>query len=329
MNALSLSMDASSTHGQNGNPSARNYFQSRYGGVHFARGTMKMRLHIRSAVIVAGLLLVAAPRWLAAQSTGSVEFTAQVAPTDGRPEPVRQLTFYLLRKSLEDIRQEALQLEPPPDLDKFVDALTVSPKLKTWMKKNRTVRLVGTDFTNLLTADDIVDTPEFYNAYILRNSGFEGTGFPKPKFKLKDQASNPEKFNEAKADYKEAVRKFINMTPESIQGIDSNLVEINPSAKWELLVAEQQRRLDKRALELAQTRYLAAQTDTNLDGRGFFAGLMPGSYWIDILGMQAVSGDVRLRWDFPVRVRPGETTRIELSNLNAAKPFSSARNSNH
>jgi len=64
-----------------------------------------------------------------------VEFTAQVAPTDGRPEPVRQLTFYLLRKSLDDIRQEALLVEPAPDFDKFVDGLTVSPKLKEWMKK--------------------------------------------------------------------------------------------------------------------------------------------------------------------------------------------------
>ena len=290
---------------------------------------MVMRLHHRIVVVVAGLLLVAAPGWLAAQATGNVEFTAQVAPTDGRPEPVRQLTFYLLRKSLDDVRQEALQLEPPPDLDKFVDGLTVSPKLKAWMKKNHTVQLSGTDFTKLLTADDIVDTPEFYNAYILRNSGFEGTGFPKPKFKLKDQASNPEKFNEAKADYKEAVRKFIGQTPESIQGMDANLVEINPSTKWEQLTAEQRRRLDKRTLELAQTRYLVARTDTNLDGRGFFAGVAPGSYWIDILGMQAVSGDVRVRWDFPVTVRPGETARIELSNLNAAKPFSTAQNSKH
>jgi len=275
------------------------------------------------------MLLVAAPGWLAAQATGSVEFTAQVAPTDGRPEPVRQLTFYLLRKSLDDIRQEALQLEAPPDLDKFVDGLTVSPKLKAWMKKNRTAQLSGTDFIKLLTADDIVETPEFYNAYILSNSGYEGTGFPKPKFKLKDQASNPEKFNEAKTDYKEAVRKFIGMTPESIQGIDANLVEINPSAKWEQLMAEQRRRLEKRTLELAQTRYLVAQTDTNLDGRGFFAGLAPGGYWIDILGMQAVSGDVRLRWDFPVTVRPGESTHVALSNFNAAKPFSTAQNSGH
>ena len=290
---------------------------------------MKMRLHLRSTVIVLGLLLVAAPGWLAAQSTGSVEFTAQVAPTDGRPEPVRQLTFYLLRKSLEDIRQEAMQLEPAPDLDKFVDGLSVSPKLKAWMKKNHTAQLAGRDFTNLLTADDIVDTPEFYNAYMFRNSGYEGNGFPKPKFNLKDEVSNPEKFNDAKAEYKEAVRKFIVRTPDSIPGIEAGLTEINPSVKWEQIEVDQRRRTEKRTLQIAQTRYLVAQTDTNLDGRGIFTGLAPGRYWIDILGMQAVSGDVRLRWDLPVTVRPGESTRVELSNLNAAKPFSAAQNSDH
>jgi hypothetical protein len=289
---------------------------------------MKMSLQLRCTVFVFGLLLGTEPGWLAAQSTGSVEFTAQVAPTDGRPEPVRQLTFYLLRKSLDDIRQQALLLEPSPDLDKFVGSLTVSPKLKDWMKKNHTVQLAGTDFTNLLTADEIVDVPEFYNAYMLRNSGYDGAGFPKPKFKLKDEASNPEKFNEAKAEYKEAVRKFIGKTPESIRGIDADLAEINPSAKWEQKEADQRRRLEERTLEVAQTRYLVAQTDTNLDGRGFFTGIAPGSYWIDILGMQAVSGDVRLRWDFPVTVRGGQSIHVELSNLNAAKPFSAAQNSN-
>jgi hypothetical protein len=290
---------------------------------------MKMRLYIRTAGVVLGLLLIAAPGWLAAQSTGSIEFTAQVAATDGRPEPVRQLTFYLLRKSLDDIRQEALQLEPPPDLDKFIDGLTVSPKLKAWMKKNHTVQLSGTDFTKSVTADDVVDIPEFYDAYMLRNSGYEGTGFPKPKFKLKDEASKPEKFNEAKAEYKEAVRKFVRDTPESVPGIEGDLIKFDSSIKWEQMMAEQRSRLDKRALELAQTRYLAAQTDTNLDGRGFFAGLAPGRYWIGMLGMQAVSGDVRLRWDFPVTVRPREPTRVELSNLNAVKPYSTAQNSNH
>ena len=290
---------------------------------------MKMRSHVRNAGIALGILLVAGPGRLAAQSAGSIEFTAKVAPTDGRPEPVRQLTFYLLRKSLDDIRQEALLLEPPPDLDKFIDSLAVSPKLKTWMKKNHAVQLSGANFAKGLTADDVVDIPEFYNAYMLRNSGYEGTGFPKPKFKLKDEVSNPAKFNEGKAEYKEAVRKFVGTAPESVQGIEADLIEFDPSVRWEQIAAEQRRRLEKRTLELAQTRYLVAQTDTNLDGRGFFASLAPGSYWIGMLGMQAVSGDVRLRWDFPVTVRSGESTRIALTNLNAVKPYSAAQNSNH
>jgi hypothetical protein len=291
--------------------------------------TMKIRLHTRRAGIAFGLLLLAAPGWLGAQSTGSVEFTAQVAATDGRPEPVRQLTFYLLRKSLDDIRQEALQLEPPPDLDNFVDSLTVSTKLKEWMKKNHTVELRGKNLAKSLSADDVIDVPEFYNAYMLRNSGYEGNGFPKPKFKLKDEVSNPAKFKEEKAEYKEAVRKFAGTAPESIQGIETELIDVDPSVKWDQITGDQRRRLEKRTVDLAQTRYLAAQTDTNLDGRGRFAALAPGKYWINILGMQAMSGDVRLRWDFPVAVRAGESARVELSNLNAVKPYSAAQNLNH
>jgi len=297
---------------------------------------MKIELHVRGAGIVFGLLLVAAPGWIAAQSaaagnvaTGSVDFSAQVAATDGRPEPVRQLTFYLLRKSLDDIRQEALQLEPPPDLDNFIDSLTVSPKLKEWMKKNHTVQLGATNLAKSLSADDVVDIPEFYNAYMLRNSGYEGAGFPKPKFKLKDEVSNPSKFIEQKAEYKEAVRKYVGTAPETIQGIETKLFDVDPYVKWQLIAAEHQRRLEKRTLDLAQTRYLVAQADTNLDGRGRFADLAPGNYWINMLGMQAISGDVRLRWDFPVTLRAGESVHVELSNLNALKPYSAAQNLNH
>jgi hypothetical protein len=289
---------------------------------------MKMKWHLRSTAFGLGLLLIALPGRLAAQSAGNIEFTAQVAPTDGRPEPVRQLTFCLLRKSLDDVRQEALRLEPAPELDKFVDGLKVSPKLKAWMKKNHTVQLAGTDFTKNLAADDIMDVPEFFDAYMSRNKGFQGVGFPKPKFKEKDRTSDPEKYNQQKEEYEEAIRKFIGAVPESVLGIDAGLTDINPSVKWEQMLGGQRQRLEKRTLELAQTRYLVAQTDTNLDGRGWFGGLASGSYWISMLGMQAVSGDVRLRWDFPVTVRPGETTHVELTNFNAAKPYSAAQNSN-
>src|ERR1017187_1859733 len=132
-----------------------------------------MKSHLRGVALGLGLLLIAMPARVAAQSTGRIEFTAQVTPTDGRPEPVRQLTFYLLRKNLDDVHQEAMQLEPAPNLDKFADGLSVSPKLKAWMKKNHTVQLSGTDFTKSLTPDDIVDVPEFFDAYMSRNSGFE------------------------------------------------------------------------------------------------------------------------------------------------------------
>ena len=39
----------------------------------------------------------------AAISTGTLEFEARVTPAESQPEPVRQLSFYLLRKSLADI----------------------------------------------------------------------------------------------------------------------------------------------------------------------------------------------------------------------------------
>ena len=288
-----------------------------------------MKLYLRTAALAAGLLLIAWPARLAAQTAGSIEFSAHVAPTGGRPEPVRQLTFYLLRKSLDEVRTEATQLEPLPNLGQFVDGLTVSPELKTWMKKHHSVQLVGADFTKSLTPDEILDIPEFFEAYMSRNAGYKDVGFPTPKFKEKDRESNPEKYKQQKEEFRAAIRKFIIAMPESVQGIDLNLNDINPSVKWEHLLSDHAQRVDTRTFELAQQRYLAAQTDTNLDGHGSFAGLAPGTYWIGMIGIQAISGDVRLRWDLPVTVRPGETTRVELTNLNATKPYRAAQDSNH
>jgi hypothetical protein len=221
-----------------------------------------------------------------------------------------------------------MQAEPAPSLDKFADGLTVSPKLKAWMKKNHTMQLFGTDFTKSLAPDDIMDVPEFYDAYIARNGGLKGVGFPNPAFREKDLKSNPAKYNQQRDEYRGALRKYIEAKPESVQGIDIDLIDINPYAKWEHLLSEQSQRLEKRTLELAQTRYVAAQADTNLEGHGSFAGLAPGKYWIGMLNRQAVAGDVRLRWDVPVTIRPGETTRVELTNFNAAKPYGAKPNSN-
>jgi len=290
---------------------------------------MKTKSHFRSATFGLALLLTLFPAFLAAQSTGRVDFTARVSPTGGRPEPVRQLTFYLLSKSLDDIRTEALQLEPPPDLDKFVDNLKVTPEMKTWMKKHHSVRLVGGDFVKSLTPDDIVDVPEFFEAYMMRNSAFKGVGFPNPKYKEKDKEANPEKYKAQKEEYIAAIRKFFGAVPESVQGLDADMENINPFEKWQHLVFAQRQQLEKKIIELAQQRYLAAQADTDLDGHGAFVGLAPNTYWIGMIGTEAISGDVRLHWDVPVTVRQGETTHVELSNLNATKPDTTADNLIH
>jgi hypothetical protein len=252
--------------------------------------------------------------------TGNIEFNAQITPTGARPAPARDLTFYLLHKSLEDIRREVTESDPPPVLAKFVDSLDVSPELKDWMKKHQTVQLGGADFNKSLGASDIVDIPEFFMAYLSHAADFSGIGFPKPKFKEKDRIANPEKYKREKEEYKQAVSKFITAVPDSAQGLDVDLNDINPYERWMDLVGQEKARVAKRTFELAQTRELITQTDTNLDGRGAFAGLAPGEYWIATLDRQAIAGDVRLGWNVHVTVRAGEVTRVELNNLNAALP---------
>jgi hypothetical protein len=290
---------------------------------------MKTKSCICAFALSIGSLMFAFPAHLAAQSTGRIEFVALVSPAGGQPEPVRQLTFYLLRKSVEDIRAEAAQTSPAPALNKFIEGLSFSPELKAWMNKHQSVRLSGEDFTKGLTPEDIVDVPEFFKAYMDHNEAYRGLGFPEPKFKEKDRTASPERYKEQKEEYKAAVRKFIARAPDTKQGMDLELIDLNPDPKWESVEGKQRKLLDARAFQLARERYFVARTDTNLDGQGSFAGLAPGSYWIGMLGAEAISGDVRLHWDFPVTVRQGETASVELSNLNAVRPNTTAQNSNN
>lgn len=288
---------------------------------------MRTNSCVRAIVLSIGSLISLFPAHLAAQSTGRIDFTARVAATGGQPEPVRQMTFYLLRKSVDNIRVEASQAALAIDLDKFIDGLGVSPELKAWMKKNHSVRLSGEDFTKSLAPEDIVNVPEYFKAYMTHNEAFRGLGFPEPKFKAKDSNSNPEKYKTQKEEYKQAVTNFIAAAPDSVKGMDLELVDLNPYPKWLSLEGKQRQILETRAFQLAEQRYVVAHADTDLDGHGSFAGIVPGTYWIGMFGPEAISGDVHLQWDFPVTVRQGETARVELSNLNAARPSIEAQNS--
>lgn len=279
----------------------------------------------KTAWLTFGLLLsafVSAGSAAAQATTGSLEFNAHITPTAARPEPVRQFTFYILTKSYTQIVKEAQEKDPLPDRDKFIDGLTVSPELRTWLKGHDTLDLTSTDIDKVLTPDDIIHVPEFLLAYQHSNSGGVTSGLPRPKYTESDRTEHPEKYEKLRQDYLNSMMKFIRSHPESVSGVELELDGVNPQKKWNLLVNERNRRLLRTAPDLAQLKFLAAKADTDLDGHASISGLAPGDYWISTLNLDADAGDMRVHWDVPVRIEAGQTTRVALSNLNTTEASS-------
>jgi hypothetical protein len=278
-----------------------------------------MRRVIHSGILAILSFAALAANAAAQTQSGSVEFVASATPTGGLEEPVRGFPFFLLSKSFEEINKEADASLPKPDMDAFIDKLEVSKELKAWMKKNHWVQLSGEDFIHKIKADDVMDVPEFFAAYLRRNSGYAATNFPKQKIKSSD-AKDPEKAKKALADYRDAVRHYIEQNGDTIDGIDLELAQTDPSSKWSELQAKRGPELQRAALEMAQSKYLVARAQTNLEGQGSLTGIRPGAYWLSTLDVSANVGDARLRWDAPLNVRPGERARVTLSNVNAVQP---------
>ena len=283
---------------------------------------MTRRMIRFSVAIFIGLL--ALTPLTGAQDTG-VEFVARVSPSGGLDEPVRGFPFFLLSKSFEDIDKEVEAADPKTDMNAFIEKLDVSPELKAWMKKNEWVSLSGEDFLHKLKVDDIMKVPEFYSAYLSMNSGTKSLGFPKPKFKPTDQTKDPAKYQKLLAEYNAEIRSYIVQNPESIDGIDLDLQEIDPNPKWLALEGSRKPEIRRRAIELAESKYLIARTETNLQGEGFLRNVPPGIYWLSTLDVGADVGDARPRWDVPVKVQQNQVTYIALSNSNAVQPAQAAR----
>lgn len=269
----------------------------------------------------AALAALAAP---AAAQNGTIEFVARVAPTGGVQEPVRGFPFFLLSKSFVQISKEVDAADPKPDMNAYIDKLDVSPELKAWMKKYHWIQLAGEDFIHQLKPDDILGVPEFRKAYMERNASDKDAAFPKAKVKPSDAQKNPEKFERLSKEYTDAVKKYIQQNPDSVDGIDLGLTDIDPYPKWQSLLGRRGPEIHRRALDLAQSKYLVAQTQTNLQGQGFINNVPPGTYWISTLDATADVGDVRPRWDVPVSVAPGQTEYVALSNVNSVPPPNSA-----
>ncbi|HTT32191.1 MAG TPA: carboxypeptidase-like regulatory domain-containing protein, partial [Methylomirabilota bacterium] len=239
-----------------------------------------------------------------------------ITPTAARPEPVRQFTFYILTKSYTEIVKEAEEKDPVPQRDEFIDGLKVSPELRTWLKGHDVMDLTSPDVDKVISPDDIVNVPEFLLAYQRSNSGGVTKGLPKPKYTEAEKTKDPVKYEKLRQDYLNALRKFIKSYPETVSGVELELDGVNPQRKWVALQNDRNKRVQRTAPDLAQLNFLAAKADTDLEGHASVSGLPPGNYWISSLNLQANAGDMRVRWDVPVRIEAGQTTRIELSNLN-------------
>jgi hypothetical protein len=260
----------------------------------------------------------------AQSSAATLEITARITPTAARPEPVRQFMFYILTKSYADIAKEVEAGDVVPPRDDFIDELKVSKELKTWLKAHDILDLSTPELDKMLTPDDILHTPEFLLAYQHTNSGGVTQGLPKPKFKETDKTDHPEKYEKEKEAYYTALKKFIQANPATVSGVELELDGVNPQRKWALITSNQKRRVQKLAPEIAQTKYLAAKVETDLEGHAFLRELAPGNYWISSLNLDANAGDARVRWDVPVTIQAGQAFRIELTNLNAADTMAAA-----
>jgi hypothetical protein len=256
----------------------------------------------------------------ASPQTGAIEFVAKATPSSGTDEPVRGITFYLLSKSFDDIGKEAAVTYPLAQMDAFIDKLDVSKELKSWMKKNHCVNLAGEDFIKKLKPDDVMDVTEFYKAYIERMAGDQSVAFPQPKYTAAEKKKNPAKYDEQFKQYHNAVRAFLVSNPKSTDGIDLALEEVNPGHQWNTINSNSMADLHRHTIELAQSKYLVARTDTDLQGQGSLRGIAAGTYWLSTLDIVAQTGDARQRWDVRITVPLGKTSYVTLSNINAVQP---------
>jgi hypothetical protein len=224
-----------------------------------------------------------------------------------------------------EITKEIEDQDPLPAREKFIDALKISPELKAWLKAHNVMDLTQLDLDKLVSADDIMNVPEFMAAYQRSNSGGVTQGLPMPKYREADKDANPEKYEKLKAEYLANLKKFIQTHPNTINGMELELGGVNPKLPWDKLQGDHQRRVAQLAPDVAQSKYLAARVDTDLDGRTTIRGITPGTYWLSSVGVDAASGDRHIHWDVPVTIQAGQTTQLKLSNVNGIDANSSMR----
>jgi len=279
---------------------------------------------MKKILFLAGIVSLALVMRTPAQNgNGALELTARVTPTAAKPEPVRDFTFYILTRSYDGIVKELDERDGPPSREHFIDELKISSELREWLHKHDVMDITLPGVDKLFTPDDVLHVPEFLLAYQRSNAGGVTNGVPVPRFRETDKTENPARYEKQKQEYMSAMKKFITARPETMSGMELELDGVNPARKWAEAQSGHRRRVHQLAPTEAQTKYLVTKVDTDLEGRAHIGGLPAGTYWISSLGLTAAAGDARLQWDVPVKIEPGQTLRIELTNLNATDTLTS------
>ena len=91
--------------------------------------------------------------------------------------------------------------------------------------------------------------------------------FPKAKYKPSDQTKDPAKYAKLVQEYLDAIHHFIDVNPQTKEGMDLDLADIDPGANGTRLPRTHARN-SRQVLVLAQSKYLVARADTDLQGQG-------------------------------------------------------------
>src|SRR2546422_9729122 len=130
----------------------------------------------------------------------------------------------------------------------------------------------------MLTPDDVVDIPEFQDAYMTANTGGLAPGMPRPKYSEALKTSHPAKYERLRQQYITALKKFVAMNPGTLAGIEAYLDAVNPARGWNQLAAAHRNRMARRGPGNAQTRDLVGETGTEFEGPGSLLHGPPGVY---------------------------------------------------
>ena len=123
----------------------------------------------------------------------------------------------------------------------------------------------------------------------------------------------------------ETIRHYIEQPPQSVDGIDLNLAEIDPGPKWNALLGRRTIRKFIAGLSTWHSPNIWSHARNRTFKDKDFCAMCHQETIGSALDVAADVGDAQ-RWDVPVTVQPGQTEYVSLSNVNSVQPSRTPHN---